>query len=86
MKTASEEVRNQKFFLDTCASTHICPHTEQFDNISACSGSVISCLGETMEVLGKGTVILNCIINNKTINKFILHDVLVECNHISDKL
>lgn len=75
MTTLDREVRQQKFFLDTCATTHICPNPERFESLSICSSHVSSSSGDKIDIHGIGTVILNCIIDNK-ISKFIMHDVL----------
>ncbi|POS85107.1 hypothetical protein EPUL_004235 [Erysiphe pulchra] len=71
-----KEVRNKNFYLDTCASTHMCPYAERFSNLQACTGFVNSSSGELMEVWGKGTEILNCFIKNSTVNKFVMNNVL----------
>ncbi|RKF76774.1 hypothetical protein GcM3_076024, partial [Golovinomyces cichoracearum] len=76
MTTTSEEVRQPKFFLDACASTHMCPHIERFENLLACFGVVNSSSGESIEDLGKGTVILHYAIKSGKINEFVLHNVL----------
>ncbi|POS82475.1 hypothetical protein EPUL_006148 [Erysiphe pulchra] len=74
--STSEEVKNKNFYLDTCASTHMCPYAERFVNLQKCTGFVNPSSGEFMEILGKGTVILNCLNKNSTVNKFVMNDFL----------
>lgn len=73
--STSEEMRYKNFYLDTCASTHMCPYSERFSNLQKCTGFVNSSSGELMEILGKGTVILNCKLKSN-VYKFVMKDVL----------
>ncbi|KAI0992571.1 hypothetical protein K3495_g15614, partial [Podosphaera aphanis] len=72
----NEKVSQRHFNLDTCATAHMCPYPERFECISDCSGLVTSSSGQNMKVLGRGTVVLNCMLSNKTVSQFKLSNVL----------
>lgn len=74
--TAVHKVSHHPFYLDTCATAHMCPYPERFEQLSVCSGDVMSSSNESMSIRGKGTVMLNCILSNGNISTFKIDDVL----------
>lgn len=74
--STSEKVNKTDFYLDTCATTHIFSHLNRFKIISPCTGIKTSSLGEKMEVKGQGIVDLNCLVKDRNIKEFIVHNIL----------
>src|SRR5690606_5519991 len=48
------------FYFDTCASSHMVPTTDRFSRFQVCGGTVKSSATTTMEIKGKGSVLLDC--------------------------
>ncbi|KAI0997356.1 hypothetical protein K3495_g10825 [Podosphaera aphanis] len=73
---AEENVSKTLFYFDTCATAHMCPHPDRLEFIDVCSGPVKSSSGGSMEVVGKGSVLLGCKLSDGTISLFLLKNVL----------
>lgn len=70
------EVRYHSFYLDTCATSHMCPYLDRFESLSTCTGLVISSSGQGIPVKGKGTVARDCRASDGSVSSFRLVDVL----------
>ncbi|RKF65556.1 hypothetical protein GcC1_119036, partial [Golovinomyces cichoracearum] len=75
MTTEIEQVSPKNFYLDTSATSHMCPYPEKFINLKICSGLVKTSSGDGTNIKGKRSVIINCIINNELCT-YKLNDVL----------
>lgn len=76
MNTDTIKVRKKSFFLDTCATSHMCPFLDRFINLKFCSGLVNTSSGEGMSEKGKGTVMLNCLLDDGSLVNYELNNVL----------
>lgn len=74
--TQEEQVSKTPFYLDTCATAHMCPYPDRFETLSICTGLVKSSSGQGMTVKGKGSIVLRCLLSDGSTSFFRLHDVL----------
>src|SRR5690606_18530809 len=74
----SDEVRTSRFTFDTGASSHMSPCLDHFEDFQICSGSVKSrsSKAEKLEIMGKGSVVLDCVLKDGTVSSFRIQDVL----------
>lgn len=72
----SNKVSSPSFYLDTCASSHMCPNLGRFESLSLCTGSVKSSSGDIIPIKGKGNVVMDCLLGDGTVSSFRIHDVL----------
>lgn len=74
-----DKVNNRSFYLDTCATSHMCPNPDRFESLSIYRGplsTVTSASGDEMPIEGKGNVIVNCLLSNGSVSTCRLTDVL----------
>jgi len=73
--TTEVKVRNKFFYFDTACISHISPGAERLLNYLKRSGFVKSSSQMSVEILGKGDVILDCILGDRSGSSFGVQDV-----------
>ena len=72
----SPQLHNYRWVFDTGASSHMTSNKGYFESLSAHRGSVGFGNDTTLQVAGKGTVRLDCVLPDGKISQIRLHDVL----------
>jgi len=70
------EVRNNSFYFDTACTSHMTPYVGGLPNYSKCSRFVKSSSQGSMEIVGKGNVIMECVLRDGSVSSFRVCDVL----------
>jgi transposase InsO family protein len=70
------KVRNKFFYFDMDCTSHMIPYGGCLLNITKCSGFVKSSLQESMDIVGKGDVIMECVLRDGLVSSFRVCDVL----------
>lgn len=73
---STEQVSITPFYLDTCATAHMCPYPDRFETLSVSTGRVKTSSGQGMAVKGIGSIVLKCILSDGTYSCFRIYDVL----------
>jgi len=74
--TMETEVRNKSFYIDTVCTSNLTPYAELLNNYSKCFRFVKSSSQESMEIVGKGYVIMECIPRDGLVFSICVCDVL----------
>jgi len=74
--TTEVKVRNKSFYFDMACTSHMSPYGERLFNYTKCFGFVKSSLQESMVIVGKGDVIMECVLRNGSVSSFCVCDVL----------
>jgi hypothetical protein len=74
--TTETKVRNKSFYVDTACTSHITQYAGSLLNYHKCSGFVISSSEESIEIVGKGDVIMECVFRDGLVSSFCVCDVL----------
>jgi len=74
------KVRNKSFYFDTACTSHMTPYAGLLLNYSVCGGFVKSSSQETMEIVGKGDVVMDCVLRDGSVSSFCVRGVL----HVPD--
>jgi len=74
--TTAIKVRTKSFHFDTACTSHMTPYAGCLLNYSECSGFVKSSSQESMEIEGKGDVIMECVLRDGSVSSFRVCDVL----------
>jgi len=74
--TMETKERNKSFYFDTACTSHMTPYVGHLLNYSKCSGFEKSSSQESMEIVGKGDVIMECVLGDESVSSFRVCDVL----------
>jgi len=74
--TTEIKVRNKSFYFDTACTSHMTPYAGRLLTYRKCSGFVKSSSQDSMEIVGKGDVIMECVLKNGSVSSFRVWDVL----------
>ena len=74
--TTETKVRTKSFYFDTACTSHMTPYAGRLLNYTKCSRFVKSSSQESMEIEGKGTVIMECVLRDGSVSSFRVCDVL----------
>jgi len=78
--TIEQKVRNKSFYFDMACTSHMTPYAGRLLNYSVCGGSVRSSSQKSMEIVGKGDVVMDCVLRDGSVSSFCVRDVL----HVPD--
>jgi len=78
--TTEQKVRNKSFYFDMACTSHMTPYAERLLNYSVCGGFVKSSSQKTMEIMGKGDVVMDCVLRDRSVSSFCVRGVL----HVPD--
>jgi len=74
--TTGTKVRNKSFYFDMACTSHRTPYAERLLNYTKCSGFVKSSSQASIEIVGKGDVIMECVLRDGSVSSFCVCDVL----------
>jgi len=74
------KVRHKSFYFDTAYTTHMTPYAGRLLNYSVCGGFVKSSSQKSMEIVGKGDVVMDCVLRDGSVSSFCVRGVL----HVPD--
>jgi len=78
--TTEQKVRTKSFYFDTACTSHMTPYAGRLLNYSKCSGFVKSSSQKSMEIIGKGDVVMDCVLRDGKVSSFCVRGVL----HVPD--
>jgi len=78
--TKEEKVRNKSFYFDTACTSHMTPHAGRLLNYSNCSRFVKSSSQKSIEIVGKGHVVMDCVLRDGLASSFCVRGIL----HVPD--
>jgi len=78
--TEEQKVRNKSFYFDTACTSHMTPYAGHLLNYSVCGGFVKSSSQKSMEIVGKGDVVMDCVLRDGSVSSFCVRGVL----HVPD--
>jgi len=78
--TKDVKVRNKSFYFDTACTPDMTPYAGRLLNYSKSSGFVKSSSQKSMEIVGKGDVIMDCVLSDGSVSSFRILNVL----HVPD--
>jgi len=71
-----QKVRNKSFYFDTACTSHRTPYAGRLLNYSVCGGLVKSISQKSMEIVGKGDVVVDCVLRDGSVSPFCVWGVL----------
>jgi len=74
--TTETKVRNKFFYVDTAGTSHMTPYAARLLNYSKCSGFGKSSSQESMEIVGKGDLIMESVFRDGSVSSFRVCDIL----------
>jgi len=74
------KVRNKSFYFDTACTSHMTPYAGSLLNYSVCGRFVKSSSQGTMEIVGKGDIVLDCVLRDGLVYSFCVRGIL----HVPD--
>ena len=78
--TEDLKVRNKSFYFDTACTSHMTPYAGRLLNCSVCGRFVKSSSQKSMEIVGKGEVVMDCVLRDGSVSSFCVRGVL----HVPD--
>jgi len=66
--TTEEKVRNKSCYFDTACTSHMTPQAGHLLNYSVCDGFVRSSSQKSMEIAGKGDVVMDCVLRDGSVS------------------
>jgi len=78
--TTENKVRNKSFYIDMACTSHMIPLAERLLNYSKCPGFIESSSPKSREIVGKGDVIMDCVLRDGLVSSFCVLNVL----HVPD--
>jgi len=78
--TTEQKVRNKSFYFDTACTSHMTPYAGRLLNYSVCGGFVKSSSPKSMEIVGKGDVMMDSVLRDGSVSSFCVQGVL----HVPD--
>jgi len=80
ISSEDSNVRNKCFYFDTACTSHMTRYAGRLLNYSVCGGFVKSSSQKSMEIVGKGDAVMDCVLRDGSISSFCVQGVL----HVSD--
>jgi len=78
--TTEQKVPTKSFYFDTAYTSHMTPYADRLLNYSVCGGFVISSSQKSMEIVGKGDVMMDCVLRDGSVSSFCVRGIL----HVPD--
>jgi len=70
------KVRNKFFYFKTACTSHMTPYAGRLLNYSVCGGFVKSSSQKSLEIVGKGGVVMDCVLRDGSVSSFCVRGVL----------
>jgi len=74
--TEDQKVRNKSFYFDTACTSHMTPFAGRLLNYSVCGGFVKSSSQKSLEIVGRGDVVMDCVLRDRSVSSFCVRGVL----------
>jgi len=74
--TTEQKVRSKSLYFDMACTSHMTPYAGRLLNYSVCARFVISGSQMTMEIVGKGDVVMDCVLRDGSVSSFCVRGVL----------
>jgi len=71
-----QKVRNKSFYFDTACTSQMTPDAGRLLNYLVCGGFVTSSSQKSMENVGKGDVVMDCVLRDGSVSSFCVRGVL----------
>jgi len=69
--TEEQKVKNKSFYFDTACTSHMTAYAERLLNYSVYGGFVKSSSHNSMEIIGKGDVVMDCVLRDGSVSSFV---------------
>jgi len=70
VSTEDQKVRNKSFYFDTACTSHMTPYAGHLLNYLVCGEFVKSSSQKSMEIVGKGDVVMDCVLRDGSVSSF----------------